>query len=118
MRRRDFIIMAGSAAALPAAARAQQTGRVRRVAVLMPFTDDREPVKQYLLAFRQRLHDLGWDEGRNIRFDQRFTGQVSERMRAGAEELIALAPDIIVVWANPAAVIVRKATHTIPVVFV
>jgi putative tryptophan/tyrosine transport system substrate-binding protein len=119
MQRREFITLLGSAAAWPLAARAQQTGRLRRVGVLIPFPDDRGPlVKNYLSAFRQRLHELGWDEGRNIRFDYRFTGQVPERMRAGAEELIALAPDVIVVWANPAAAIVRKATQTIPVIFV
>jgi putative ABC transport system substrate-binding protein len=113
------MLLGGAAVIWPLAAGAQQTGRVRRVGVLIPFTDDREPVvKDYLLTFRQRLHELGWDEGRNIRLDQRFTGQVPERMRAGAEELIALAPDIIVVWANPAAAIVRKATQTIPIVFV
>jgi ABC-type uncharacterized transport system substrate-binding protein len=120
MRRREFISLLDSTVATwPLAARAQQTGRVRRVGVLIPFPDDRETlVKEYLSAFRQRLHELGWDEGRNIRFDFRFTGQVPERMRAGTEELIALAPDIIVVWANPAAAIVREATQTIPIVFV
>jgi putative ABC transport system substrate-binding protein len=92
---------------------------VRHVAVLIPFPDDREAlVKSFLTAFRQRLHELGWDEGRNIRFNYRFTGQVPERMRAGTDELIALTPDIIVVWANPAAAIVRNATQTIPIVFV
>ncbi len=119
MRRRQFITLIGGAAAWPLAARAQQTGRLRRVGVLIPFPDDREPpVKDYLSAFRQRLHELGWDEGRNVRFDYRFTGQVPEQMRSGTEELIKLAPDIIVVWANPAAAIVRKATQTIPLVFV
>ena len=92
---------------------------MRRVGVLIPFPDDRGPlVKDNLSAFKQRLHELGWDEGRNIRFDYRFTGQVPDRMRAGSEELIALAPDIIVVWANPAAAIVRKATQAIPIIFV
>jgi putative ABC transport system substrate-binding protein len=92
---------------------------LRRVGVLIPFPDERDAMaKVYLSAFKQRLHELGWDEGRNIRFDYRFTSQVPERMSAGTEELIALAPDIIVVWANPAAVIVRKATQTIPTVFV
>jgi putative ABC transport system substrate-binding protein len=120
MRRREFIaFLGGGAVSWSLAARAQQQGPLRRIAVLIPFPDDREPVvKEYLAAFRQRLHELGWDEGRNIRFDFRFTGQVPERMRAGAEELIALAPDIIVVWANPAAAIVRQATQTIPIVFV
>ena len=120
MRRREFVTLLSSVAVIwPLAARAQQTGRLRRVGVLIPFPDDRGPlVKDYLSAFRQRLHELGWDEGRNIRFDYRFTDQVPERMRAGTEELITLAPDIIVVWANPAAAIVQKATQTIPIVFV
>jgi putative ABC transport system substrate-binding protein len=120
MRRREFVALLGSVAVIwPFAARAQQTGRLRRVGVLVPFPDDREPpVKDYLSAFRRRLHELGWDEGRNIRFDYSFTGQVPERMRSGTEELIKLAPDIIVVWANPAAAIVQKATQTIPLVFV
>jgi putative ABC transport system substrate-binding protein len=120
MRRRELITLLGSVAVIwPLAARAQQTGRLRRVGVLIPFPDDRGPqVKDYLSAFRQRLHELGWDEGRNIQFDYRFTDQVPERMRAGTEELIKSAPDIIVVWANPAAAIVQKATQTIPIVFV
>jgi len=120
MKRREFItVLGGVAVTWPLAARAQQTPHVRRVGVLIPFPNGREPpAKDYLSAFKQRLQELGWDEARNIRFDYRFTGQVSERMRAGTEELIALAPDIIVVWANPAAAIARKATQTIPIVFV
>jgi putative ABC transport system substrate-binding protein len=120
MDRRAFNTILGAATLIwPLTARAQQPQRLRRIGVLIPFPDDREPlVKDYLSAFKQRLHDLGWDEGRNIRFDYRFTGQVPERMNAGAAELISLAPDIIVVWANPAAVIMRKATQTISVVFV
>jgi putative tryptophan/tyrosine transport system substrate-binding protein len=120
MKRREFItVLGGAALTWSLAARAQQTPRMQRVGVLIPFPDDREPlVKDYLSAFKQRLRELGWDEGRNIRFDYRFTGQVPDRMRAGSEELIALAPDIIVVWANPAAEIVRKATQAIPIIFV
>ena len=120
MQRREFItLLRRCGGAWPLAARAQQAGRVRRVGVLIPFPDDSDPlVKEYLSAFLQRLHELGWIEGRNIRLDYRFTGQDAERMRAGSAELIALAPDIIVVWANPAAAIVRKATQTIPIVFV
>jgi putative tryptophan/tyrosine transport system substrate-binding protein len=120
MKRREFVtILGGAAVTWPLAVRAQKTPNVRRVGVLIPFPDDREPqVKDYLLAFQQRLHELGWDEPRNIRLDYRFTGQVPERMRTGTEELIALVPDVIVVWANPAAAIVRKATQTIPIVFV
>jgi len=120
MRRREFITLLGSlAVALPLTGRAQQTSHVRRIALLIPFPNDQVPsAREFLSAFKQRLHELGWDEGRNIRFDYRFTGQVPERMREGAQELIALAPDIIVVWANPAAAIVRSATQTIPTIFV
>jgi putative ABC transport system substrate-binding protein len=120
MRRRTFIEgIGGLAVAWPLMARAQQAGRVRRVGMLIPFPDQRDPlVRDYLSAFRQRLHELGWVEGFNIRLDYHFTDQDAERMRAGAVELIALGPDLIVVWANPAAAIVQKATRTIPIVFV
>jgi putative ABC transport system substrate-binding protein len=100
-------------------ARAQQSDRPRRIGLLIPFPDDSDPlVQKYLTAFKQRLHELSWIESRNIRIDYRFTGQNADRIRTGCEELIALAPDLIVVWANPAAAILRKATQTIPVVFV
>jgi putative ABC transport system substrate-binding protein len=70
-----------------------------------------------LTAFKQRLHELGWIEGRNIRFEYRFTDQDAERIRAGAEELVALGPDVIVAWTNTTVVILQKATQTIPIVF-
>ncbi len=120
MRRRDFItFLSGAAVAWPIAARAQRPERPRRIGLLAPFPDDRDPlVQEYLSAFKQRLRELGWIENRNIRFDYRFTGQNAEHIRTGGEELISLAPDVIVVWANPAAAILRKATQTIPIVFV
>jgi putative tryptophan/tyrosine transport system substrate-binding protein len=118
--RREFVtLLGGIAVTWPRTGHAQQTSRVRRIAVLIPFPNDQVPLaREFLSAFRGRLHELGWDEGRNIRFDYRYTGQVPERIREGTQELIALVPDIIVVWANPAAVIVGNATRTIPTVFV
>jgi putative ABC transport system substrate-binding protein len=85
--------------------------------MLIPFNDNEPEVKARLSAFKQRLHELGWIESRSIRFDYRFTGQDAGRIRTGAEELIALAPDVIVVWGNPAVAILQKATQTIPIVF-
>ena len=85
--------------------------------MLIPFNDNEPEVKARLSAFRQRLQELGWIESRSIRFDYRFTGQDAGRIRTGAEELIALAPDVIVVWGNPAVAILQKATQTIPIVF-
>jgi putative ABC transport system substrate-binding protein len=117
MRRREFIGIAGGAVAWPLAAHAQQSERPRQIGMLIPFNDNEPEVKARLSAFKQRLHELGWIESRSIRFDYRFTGQDAGRIRTGAEELIALAPDVIVVWGNPAVAILQKATQTIPIVF-
>jgi putative ABC transport system substrate-binding protein len=119
MRRRDFIgVLSGAAVAWPSGVQAKQPERARRIGLLAPYNDERDSrVQANLPVFRQRLRELGWTEDRNIRIDYRFTGQDAELIRIGAQELIALTPDVIVVWANPAAASVRKATHTIPVVF-
>jgi putative ABC transport system substrate-binding protein len=119
MRRREFIaLFIGISIAWPAPALAQQSGRIRRVGVLIPFESERNPsVHPVLLAFKQYLRDLGWTEGRNIQLDYRFTTQNAESIRTAAGELVASAPDIIVVWANPAVAALREATKTIPIVF-
>ena len=117
MRRREFISLIGGAATWPLTARAQQPERMRRIGVLIPF-DGGDPYAQTLLsAFKQRLHDLGWIENRNIRLEYRYQGSDIERIGAGAAELVALAPDIVVVWSNPAVAVLRQATQTIPIVF-
>ena len=119
MRRREFIAALGGVAMWPFVTGAEQIERMRRVGLLAPFPEQREPlVQEYLSAFKQRLRDLGWIENRNIRFDYRFTDQSQENIRTASQELIALAPDLIVVWANPAAAILEKATKTVPIVFV
>ncbi|MGN6749524.1 MAG: ABC transporter substrate-binding protein [Xanthobacteraceae bacterium] len=69
-------------------------------------------------AFKQRLAELGWIEGRNIQFDAHFTTQNIERIRAGAAEIAASAPELIYVWSNPGLAVMRQTTQTIPVVFV
>ena len=119
MRRRDFINSIGAAAvAWPLSAHAQPLPRQRQVGLLIPFNNDEPEVNARLAAFKQRLHELGWIESRNIRFDYHFTGQDAERIRTGAEELIALGPDVIVASSNPAVAVLQKATQTIPIVFV
>jgi len=119
MRRRDFINSLGAAAvAWPISAHAQPLPRQRQVGLLIPFRNDEPEIKARLAAFKQRLHELGWIENRNIRFDYRFTGQDAERIGTGAEELIALGPDVIIAWNNPTVAILQKATQTIPIVFV
>src|SRR6516165_7220878 len=117
MRRREFIAGLGDAAAWPLAARAQQGNRVRRIGVLMA-CDENEPVaKAYLSAFTQALAALGWADGRNVRMDLRWFGDDFNRIRALAQELVGLQPDIIVTYGTPATVAVQRETRTIPIVF-
>jgi putative tryptophan/tyrosine transport system substrate-binding protein len=118
MRRREFIIaLGGAAAAWSPAARAQQGQRVRRIGVIMGFAEDDEVWQAYLGTLRQRLQDFGWTEGHNIRFDYRFTGESTERMRIAATEVVAMAPDVIFVTTNPVVSALTQVTRTTPIVF-
>jgi putative ABC transport system substrate-binding protein len=118
MRRREFIsLLGGACAAWPLAARAQQPARMRRLGILMGFSENDEVWQSYLSSFKQRLQDLGWTEGSNLRIYYRWAGEDAERTRIAAEELVALAPDLIFVSTNPALSAVMQATHSIPIVF-
>jgi len=118
MRRREFItLLGGAAAALPLAARAQQSERMRRVGVLMNFTSD-DPVSQdRLAAFVQGLQELGWTVGRNLQVDYRWGAGNVERYRTFAAELVALTPDVLVTAGAPAVEALQRATRTVPIVF-
>jgi putative tryptophan/tyrosine transport system substrate-binding protein len=117
MRRRQFIAGLGSAAAWPVVVRAQQGDRVRRIGVLMP-GDENDPVRKHQLsAFTHALADLGWTDGRNVRMDLRWGGDDTNRMRALAQELVGLQPDIIATNGTLAPVALQRETRTIPIVF-
>ena len=117
-RRREFIAALGGAAVWPMVARAQQTERVRRIGVLLPFDNADDPqVRQLWPAFKERLRELDWVEGRNIQFDVHFTTQDINRIRISAAELVASAPELLVVWSNPGLAALKLATQTIPIVF-
>jgi putative ABC transport system substrate-binding protein len=120
MRRREFItLLGGAAAAWPLAAWAQQDERQRRVGVLMINFEADPDGQTRLQMFRQGLADLGWVEGRNLRIDLRWGGgQDAARQRAYAHELVALAPDVVLVNSTTATQALRDATRTIPIVFV
>jgi putative tryptophan/tyrosine transport system substrate-binding protein len=117
MKRREFISALGSAVICPFAARAENNDRVRRIGVIMGFAENDEVWQAYLASFRQGLKELGWTDGRNIRFDYRFTGDSEERMRAMAEEVVGLRPDVIVVSTNSVVSATLKVTRSIPIVF-
>jgi ABC-type uncharacterized transport system substrate-binding protein len=117
MRRRDFITFVGSAAAWPLAARAQQPERKRRIGFLMPLaTDDLEAQARYA-AFLERLQQLGWTDGRNVHIDTRWSAGNAADTRKYAEELVALAPDVILASGSPGIGAALQATRTIPIVF-
>jgi putative ABC transport system substrate-binding protein len=117
LRRRDFVAGLGGAAGWPLVARAQRGDRVRRIGVLL-FGDENDPLsKTVVSALTQALADLGWTDGRNARIDLRWGGGDINRIRALAQELVGLQPDIIVTSNTPTTVAVQLETRTIPIVF-
>jgi putative ABC transport system substrate-binding protein len=117
MRRREFITLLGGAAAWPLTARAQQSDKVRRIGVLMPFAATDPSLKLELAAFVRQLQELGWVEGRNLQIDYRWAAGDAERMQVFARELVALQPEVIFCRSTPATAALLKQTHTIPIVF-
>ena len=118
MKRRNFITLLGGAAAWPLAARAQQPERMRRIGVLVAYDENDPEARRRLSAFTQALADLGWTDGRNVRMDLRWRGGDTNRIRALAQELVGLQPDIILAGGTPATVALQRETRTIPIVFV
>ena len=117
MNRRELIAGIGSAAAWPVVAGAQQADRVRRIGVLTPYDENDPLVKSRVSAFTQALADLNWTEGRNVRLDPRWGGDDPNRIRALAQELVGLQPDIIVTTSTPTTIALQRETRTIPIVF-
>jgi putative ABC transport system substrate-binding protein len=116
MRRREFITLVGGAATWPLAARAQQSERMRRIGVLSSVGEDDQENKVRLAAFHQRLQELGWTDGHDVRIDYRFLAGNLEDFRRDAAELVALAPNVILTLGR-ALEVMLQATHTVPIVF-
>jgi putative ABC transport system substrate-binding protein len=118
MKRREFITLLGGAAAWPLATQAQQqANRVRRIGVLMSGAENDSVRTAYVSAFTQTLAGLGWTDGRNARMDLRWFGDDNDRMRALAQELVGLHPDIVLTIGTEATAAVQRETRTIPIVF-
>ena len=118
MRRRAFIAVIGGAAAWPLAAHAQEPERLRRLGVLMPWSEN-DPVAQASVnAFAQALGRLGWVEGKNIRIDYRFAAGDPALLKTYASELVGSSPQVILASTPQAVAAVRQQTETIPIVFV
>ena len=119
MRRREFVILFGAAAAgWPLAARAQQPERVRRLGVLMPYNADDPLGRELASALRQGLVDGGWVEGRNVEIDYRWIGEDVSRRNVYAAELVAASPNVLFACYLAQLAPLALATRTIPIVFV
>jgi putative tryptophan/tyrosine transport system substrate-binding protein len=118
MRRREFISLLGGAAAWPLAARAQQSDRMRRIAVLMNNAEDDPEGQARAAAFRQGLQTLGWSEGKNLSIDWYWTAGDVGRIRRDVTEVAGHPPDIIV--ANGRVILSEavQVIRSIPIVFV
>jgi putative tryptophan/tyrosine transport system substrate-binding protein len=118
MRRREFItLLGGVAAAWPLAARAQQQEGVRRIGMLTGIAGEDAQTKARIVVFLQELQKLGWTEGRDFQMDIRGGAGNLATIRKYAAELVALAPDVIVVSGTPPVALLLEATHTVPIVF-
>jgi putative ABC transport system substrate-binding protein len=118
MRRREFIAGVGSAAAWPVVmARAQQSGRVPRIGVLMGQEEKDPDTKARLSGFTQRLSELGWTDGLNLRMDVRWAAADVDRMRMFAKELVDLQPEVILASTTPVTAALQRETRTIAIVF-
>jgi ABC-type uncharacterized transport system substrate-binding protein len=118
VKRRDFItLFGGAAAAWPLAVRAQPRERMRRIGVLMNLTAGDQEAQSRIAGFLQSLQERGWVVGRNVRVEYRWGGDAA-LYRKGAEELIALAPDVLLASGTGALTALQPLTQTEPIVFV
>ena len=118
MRRREFITLIGGATAVwPFATRAQQSERMRRIAVLMNFAAEDAEGQARLAAFLQGLQQAGWAVGHNVRIDTRWGAGDPDRYRQYVAELLALGPDVILANSSAALASLLQATRTVPIVF-
>ena len=118
MKRREFImLLGGAAAAWPITARAQQSERKRRVGVLMGLAADDPEAQDRIAGFEQGLQQLGWTDGSNLQIDYRRGAGDTDPTRTYAAELVALAPDVILASGGTVVGALLQATRTVPIVF-
>ena len=111
MKRREFIGLVGGAAAWPFTASAQRAGgKIVTIGILA--NEPWPPIE----TFRRTLDDLGYVEGKNVRFEDRYTKGHNERLPELANELVGLKVDVILTWGTDAVLAAKQATATIPIV--
>ena len=96
MNRREFItLLAVAPAAWPLAARAQQSGGMRRIGVLISLAENDPEGQARIAAFLRGLQQLGWADSHNLQIDTRWCAGDAGLLRKYAAELVALGPDVI-----------------------
>jgi putative ABC transport system substrate-binding protein len=119
MKRRDFItFLGGAAAGWPAAVRAQQPERMRRIGALMNMIADDPEASARVTALAQGLQQLGRTIGRNLQIDYRWGAGDADRSRRYAAELVALMPDVILAGGGSVVGPLLQVTRNVPIVFV
>jgi putative ABC transport system substrate-binding protein len=118
MRRRDFMTLTGTLAAWSLAARAQQPKQMRRIGVLMHVAENDPDGRARIMVFVEALKELGWVEGRNLRFDVRWGPDDPDRYSSQAAELVALAPDVLIAPTSFTLAPLLRATRSVPIVFI
>jgi putative tryptophan/tyrosine transport system substrate-binding protein len=118
VKRRKFISLVGGAAAWPLAVLAQQADRMRRIGVVMAYTESDPNGQVQVAAFRQQLQKLGWMEGSNIQIEFRYAADDPARIRALALELLNLRSDVMVSNSNFVTTLLQSEVHSVPLVFV
>jgi putative tryptophan/tyrosine transport system substrate-binding protein len=116
MHRREFLL-GSAAAACPLAANAQQREDIRRIGVLIGLPADDADGQARLAAFRQGLAALGWIVGRNVELAYRAAGHDPEHYQKYAQELVALAPDVLLAAGATALAALQQTTSRLPIVF-
>jgi putative ABC transport system substrate-binding protein len=118
MRRREFITVVGVAAVWPLGVRAQQSGPLRRLGMLVNFAEDDPEYKRWVAAFAQGLRSLGWIEGQNLRIDVRRSVGEPDSARLSVTELLQLAPDVIFSSGTANLTALLRQAPSVPIVFV
>ena len=117
MRRREFItLLGGVAVSSPLAALAQHRDRMRRVGILMPYPPSDREIQNRVQAFKEELRNRGWTAGVNVQFDERWTGDNMDLIRAAAANLVELKPDVVFAIGGRVIPILMKMTSSIPII--
>ena len=116
MRRREFITLLSSTTMWPLAARAQQRERMRRIGVLMSAASETDQ-QTGVAVFKETLHQLDWIDGRNMRVEVRWARGDPAEARRGAEELVALPADVIMVTGQVGLEVLLRMTPSVPIIF-